>query len=203
MAYGLELTSRLTLAKWWEFTPNFNVYNARINSDNLEQNLSTERWSYFAKINNSFKLPKNISIQLSADYQSRMLLPQSSSGGGGGGRGMGMMFGGGGGFGGGQQTTTQGYINPNYGVDIAIRKDFMKNNAASLTLSVNDIFRTKRYSAHSESDLFVQDIFRRRDWQVFRLNFNWRFGKFDVSLFKRKNLRGEQEMMQSGQQMMQ
>ena len=27
----------------------------------------------------------------------------------------------------------------------------------------------------------------RRDPQIVRLNLNWRFGKFDVSLFKRKN----------------
>ncbi len=40
---------------------------------------------------------------------------------------------------------------------------------------------------HSESAFFVQDVFRRRDPQILRLNFNWRFGKFDANLFKRKN----------------
>ena len=40
----------------------------------------------------------------------------------------------------------------------------------------------------------------RRDPQMLRLNFNWRFGKFDVSLFKRKNLKGEQEGVQNGMQ---
>jgi hypothetical protein len=32
---------------------------------------------------------------------------------------------------------------------------------------------------------------RRRDPRVVRLNFNWRFGKMDASLFKRKNNRSE------------
>jgi hypothetical protein len=32
---------------------------------------------------------------------------------------------------------------------------------------------------------------RRRDPQVFRLNFNYRFGKMDVSLFKRKNTKAD------------
>jgi hypothetical protein len=35
---------------------------------------------------------------------------------------------------------------------------------------------------------------------MLRLNLNWRFGKFDVSLFKRKNIKGEQEGMQNGMQ---
>ncbi|MFM2359667.1 MAG: hypothetical protein RLY16_1660, partial [Bacteroidota bacterium] len=110
-----------------------------------------------------------------------------------GGRGGGMMFGGGG-----NTPTAQGYIEPIYGVDIAIRKDFLKNNAASLTLQMNDIFRTKFNATHSESPFFIQDVSRIRDPQVLRLNFNWRFGKIDVSLFKRKNLRSEMDSMQSG-----
>jgi hypothetical protein len=31
---------------------------------------------------------------------------------------------------------------------------------------------------------------------MIRLNFNWRFGKVDVNLFKRKNMKGEMENMQ-------
>jgi hypothetical protein len=103
-------------------------------------------------------------------------------------------------FGGGQLSTANGYSKANYGADIAIKKEFLKNNAASLSLSVNDIFRTKIYRTHYESIYFIQDNSRRRDPQVFRLNFNYRFGKFDVSLFKRKNLKGEQEGMQNGMQ---
>jgi hypothetical protein len=112
-------------------------------------------------------------------------------------------MGGGGGWGGFVQTTAQGYVNPNYGVDIAIRKDFLKEKRGSLTLSVNDIFKSRVYSTHSESEYFVQDFSRRRDWQVFRLNFNWRFGKFDVSLFKRKNIRSGMDGMSEGMNMQQ
>ena len=100
------------------------------------------------------------------------------------------MFGGGM-FGGGGNSAAQGFIRPNYGVDAAVRFEFLKEKKASLSLNVNDIFRTRKYDAHSESSLFVQDVFRRRDPQVFRLNFNWRFGKFDANLFKRKNNKAE------------
>lgn len=189
-AYGLELTSKNKIASWWDITTNINLYNSQINASNIEANLQSQRVSWFGKINNSFKLPKNYSIQLSGDYQSRTILPQSSSNNG---RGGGM-------FGGSPLATANGYLNPNYGIDIAFKKDFLKNNAASLTLSMNDIFRTKLYSTHAESSFFLQDNIRRRDPQVARLSFNWRFGKFDVSLFKRKNVKGEMEGVQNGMQ---
>jgi len=189
-ALGLELTSKLKPASFWDVTANINFYNSKINGNNIQSSLQNERLSYFGKLNNSFKLPKNYSIQLTGDYTSKTILPSGRGGGGGG-----MMM-----FGGGQQSTANGYTKPNYGVDIAIRKDFLKNNAASLTLAMNDIFRTKVYSTHNESIYFVQDNMRRRDPQMLRLNFNWRFGKFDVSLFKRKNLKGEAESMQNGMQ---
>ncbi len=198
-SYGLEVTGRTPLTKWWDMTTNINFYNATINATNITNaGGSTQRLSYFAKWNNTFKLPKNFSIQLSGDYQSKSVLPQSSgNGGGGGGRGGG---GGGGMFGGGPQPSAQGYVNPNYGFDVAIRKEFLKNKAASLTLSVNDVFKTRKYSYYSYSTIVTQDYSRIRDQQIFRLNFNYRFGKLDVSLFKRKNMRSGMEGVQDAQQ---
>lgn len=190
-AYGLELTAKNKLAAWWDLTSNVNFYNSSINSSNVQGGLDNSRVSYFAKLNNAFKLPKSFSIQLSADYQSKTLLPASRGGGG----GFGGPFGGGG-----QLSTANGFIEPNYGVDIAIRKEFMKNNAASISLSMNDVFRTKKYSTTTEDVYFVQHTERRRDPQILRLNFNYRFGKFDVALFKRKNLKGEAEGVQGGMQ---
>ncbi len=92
-------------------------------------------------------------------------------------------------FGGGIVGTAQGFINPRYGFDLAVRKDWTwkGGNSASLSLSMNDIFRTQLYSTYSESQYFKQTSERRRDPQVARINFNYRFGKLDVSLFKRKN----------------
>ena len=190
-AAGLELVFRNNLTKWWELNLNTNIYYSKINGSNVVPDLENERTSSFTKLNNTFKIKTGWSIQLSGDYQSKSALPvsTSNSGGGGGGRGG---PGGGGGFGGGPSSTAQGYINANYGVDLGLRKDFkIKTNQASISLNINDIFRTRRYFVHSESVGFIQDEWRRRDPQIVRLNFNYRFGKFDVSLFKRKNMRGE------------
>jgi len=119
------------------------------------------------------------------------VLPQSSGGGGGGGRGGG---GGGGWMGGGAQVSAQGYIFPRYAVDFALRKDWTWKNgqSGSLTLSMNDIFRIQLFKTYSESIFFNQISQRRRDPQVLRLNFNYRFGKFDANLFKRKNTKSDQ-----------
>lgn len=197
-SYGLEFTIRNKIATWWDVNTNFNFYHTYLKAGNVPGGVDNDQFSWFVKMNNSFKLPSNFSIQLSGDYQAKTLVAPGGGGnnrGGGGGRGGGMMFGGGG-----NVPTAQGYIKPIYSVDIAIRKDFLKNNAASLTLQVNDIFRTRINATHSESAFFVQDVERLRDPQVFRLNFNWRFGKVDATLFKRKNLRSEQESMQNGMQ---
>lgn len=182
-SYGLEIISRNPFTKWWEVTANANLYNAHIEAGNLQQNLQQEQLTMFAKLNQTFKLPKNFTIQLTADYQTKSVIPQSSGGGGGGGRGGGM----GGGFGGGLQSATQGYIKPQGGVDFAVRKEFGKDKQATLSLNINDIFKTRKYATYSSSSLFTQDDWRIRDWRVVRLTFSYRFGKFDVQLFKRKN----------------
>ena len=191
-SYGLEITSKNPIAKWADVTTNLNFYNARIDNSGLDAALGVnDRWAFFGKMNFNFKLPANFTIQLSGDYQSRTLVPQ---GGGGGGRGPG------GGFFGGSSGAAQGYINPNYGVDFALRKEFMKDKRLAATLSVNDILKSRIYDAHSENSMFIQDMWRRRDARIVRLNLSYRFGKFDVSLFKRKNNRtgteGGDDMMQ-------
>jgi outer membrane receptor protein involved in Fe transport len=192
-AAGLELIFRNTITSWWEINLNTNVYYSKINGSNVVQGLENDQMSSLTKLNNTFRLTKTLSVQLSGEYQSRSALPVSTSNsGGGGGRGPG-------GFMGGPPSTAQGYIDANYGVDFGIRKDFkIKNNQASLSFNINDVFRTRRYRVHSEANLFIQEEWRRRDPQVARLSFSYRFGKFDMNLFKRKNTRTESEGMGGG-----
>jgi outer membrane receptor protein involved in Fe transport len=184
---GLELVSKNKLTKWWDLTSNANLYTSKIDLNDPTQPKQDQFVSWFAKFNNTFKLPKNFTLQLSGEYQSKTVLPPGGSGSGGGGGGRGGMFGGGGGGMFGQTTSSQGYVRANYYVDAGLRYEFLKNKQASLSLNINDIFRTRRSNVHSESAFLTQDVFRRRDPQILRLNFNWRFGKFDANLFKRKN----------------
>jgi outer membrane receptor protein involved in Fe transport len=189
--YGVEFTNKISPVKWWETTVNLNIFNSRINATIPGQpELIQEQLSWFLKFNNTFKVMKGLSVQLSGDYQAKTVLPPSSGGGGRGG------FGGGGGmmFGGGPQSGAQGYNLPRFGFDLAIRKEFTWKNGQSgnLTLSMNDVFRSQVFQQFSESTFFNQVSQRRRDPQVVRLNFSYRFGKFDASLFKRKNTKADQ-----------
>jgi outer membrane receptor protein involved in Fe transport len=197
-SYGIELTNKMPVTKWWDVTLNVNIYNAILNATLPNETVNNSLVSGFAKMNNNFKVAKGWSVQFSGDYQAKSLIPQNS-GFGGGGRG-GMMFGGG------PQAFATGYILPRYGFDLSVRKDWTWKNGqiGSLTLSMNDIFRTQLYkttaSSNFGSEVLVQDVERRRDPQILRLNFSYRFGKFDVNLFKRKNTRADQS---GGMDMMQ
>ncbi len=190
VSYGSELTGQFYPAKWLDFTTNVNIYNSSINAADSATSQNS-LWSWFGKFNSNFKLPANFTTQLSATYQAKTNL--TPGGGGGFGGPPGARGGSGGGPGGGPggfgqaQSASQGYIRPFYGVDIGVKKSFLKNNAASATISFSDIFRTRKTDQHSESQYFVQDYNRLRDPQMVRLTLAYRFGKIDANLFKRKN----------------
>lgn len=76
----------------------------------------------------------------------------------------------------------------------------LKNNAASVTLAVNDIFRTRINHQFTYSEFYNREAIRYPDNPMVRMTFSYRFGKMDMSLFKRKNMKGEAEGMQGGMQ---
>jgi len=172
---GGEITTTNTLTKWWDITLNINVYNAHINTNNLNEPSQPALWSYFGKFNSNFKLPWNVTIQLTAIYQSKTNLPVNTNQNQ---------------FGPPNSTTqssSQGYIKPFGGIDLAVKKTFLKNQAASITASMSDIFRTRWSDQYSTSQFFAQEYDRLKDPQLFRLVFAYRFGKMDLNLFKRKD----------------
>jgi ferric enterobactin receptor len=187
-SYGAELTTLNSITKWWELTTNINLYNSKINTSNVPNATPQQSLlSWFGKINNNFKLGDNFTLQLSGTYQSKTNLPVNQN------QGMqgppGMLA----------QSSSQGFIKPFWGVDFAIRKSFLKNNAAAVSLGMSDIFRTmKNEQISSSPGIFYQDYSRLNNPQLVRLNFTYHFGKMDVSLFKRqiKNS-GSQDAMQA------
>ncbi|MFN6375546.1 MAG: TonB-dependent receptor domain-containing protein [Chitinophagia bacterium] len=193
-AYGLEISARNPVLKWLEFSSTITLYNSGINGINLTQELIDNLWSFTARINTTFKFPSNWNMQINTNYRSKTILPRGSAD---------VIVGGGSSFGAFVQTTAQGYVDAVYGIDFALRKEFMKDRKASLSLSISDVLRTRVNSIHVKSPFFTQDISRRRDWQILRLNFTWRFGKFNAILFKRKNQRIGTEGIQDAMQQMQ
>ncbi len=191
-SYGAEVTAINKLTKWWDLTTNINVYQSKINTSNIANTASQDAMlSWFGKLNSTFKLPKSFSIQLSADYQSKTNLPINNNQGG---PGRGGPFGQ-------AQSSSQGYINSFWGTDVAVRKSFLKNNAATVSVSMSDIFRTRIQDQYSESPYFIQNYSRLNNPQMVRVNFTYHFGKMDMSLFKRQNNKasGTQDVMQMAQ----
>ncbi|MEM6805382.1 MAG: outer membrane beta-barrel protein, partial [Bacteroidota bacterium] len=131
-----------------------------------------EQFTWFIKENLVIKLPGQFRLQITGEYQSPAAFIPSE-----GGRRFGWR---------GVNNTAQGFRKEFWFVDAAVRKDLFKRKA-SLTVSIRDIFRSRRTGSYTESEFFIQDSWRIRNPQVVRVNFSYRFGKPDMSLFKRKN----------------
>jgi outer membrane receptor protein involved in Fe transport len=189
--YGLELSNKTAVTKWWDLNLSFNLFKSAINATIPGQNVNNDLTSWFSKMNNTFKLPNGFSYQFSGQYQAKTILPPGGNSAGGGGRGFG--GGPGGGFGG-PQSTAQGYNFPSYDFDMAIKKDWTLSGGrtASLSFSVSDVFKTRVNKTYSESAFFTQTVSRVRDQQMYRINFSYRFGKFDVNLLRRKSNKGDE-----------
>lgn len=186
-AYGVELTMKNSFFGWLDLTHNVNVYQQEVDATNVESALKVSRMSAFVKETVQVKLPKGFSLQFNGEYRTKAsFTPVTNND----------PFRGGGGMP--SQNTAQGYTKSYWFVDASVRKDFLKNQA-SLTLSVQDVFASRKMGSYTTTDFFNQDVFRIMNPQLVRLNFSYRFGKMDTSLFTRKNNR----MNMQGSDMMQ
>ncbi|NJB85855.1 outer membrane receptor for ferrienterochelin and colicin [Lewinella marina] len=173
-AYGAEATLKTNLFGWLDLTSNLNVYQSNVNASNLEAGLQVNRMSAFLKETAQIRLPNNFALQLNGEYRSQASFTPTTNN---------DAFRGGGG---GTQNTAQGYTQSVWFVDASLRKSFW-DNAASLTLSVQDVFGSREFGTFTQTDFFSQETSRLMNPQTVRLNFAYRFGKMDTSLFQRKN----------------
>ncbi|HEV2353746.1 MAG TPA: outer membrane beta-barrel protein, partial [Puia sp.] len=168
---GAELTGQVSLTRWWDLSSNVNLYQSRINVGSTDGVAQQALWSWFGKLNTSFRLPSGFSMQLSGMYQSKTNLPVNTNGNQPGPPNMQ------------SQSASQGYIRPYYEADIAIKKTFLANKLA-MALSFSDIFRSRHQDQYTYSGYFTQEYDRLRDPQMLRLNLTYSFGKVDASLFR-------------------
>lgn len=162
--YGAEFTYTNSLKAWWDLTADLNFYNAAIEVE--ETTPSESLWTIFGKLNNTFNLAKNWSLQLAFEYQGKSNMPVTQNQGWGPPSQV--------------QSASQGYIKPFYGVDFAVKKSFLKNQAASVTLAVNDVFRSRGNTIVSSGEGFSQNYYRLSNPQLIKLNVSYRFGKTDT-----------------------
>ncbi len=79
-------------------------------------------------------------------------------------------------------------------MDFALKKDIGRNS--SFTFSINDVFNSRKRVSYLDTPLFIQESLRRREVRNFRLNYQYRFGKMDASLFNRKKRNQQQNQQQ-------
>ncbi|MRG44176.1 outer membrane beta-barrel protein [Chitinophaga sp. SYP-B3965] len=85
-----------------------------------------------------------------------------------------------------RQINPQGEEAPEYQVDLAMKKDFLKKKNFSVSLGVTDIFNTDRDLSWTTTTFSSSERYRKRVSRELRVNLSWRFGKMDTKLFKKK-----------------
>jgi outer membrane receptor protein involved in Fe transport len=72
----------------------------------------------------------------------------------------------------------QGKILPSGGMDVAIKRDFLKNNAGTLVFSLADVFNTERSRTDNYTPgVFFQDAITKPQTRVLKINFTYSFGR--------------------------
>jgi hypothetical protein len=71
--------------------------------------------------------------------------------------------------------TSQGTLKPIYSVDLALKKDILKDRG-SLTLRVSDIFNTNQINVRAYGDGLFLDLTSKRESRIAFLAFVYRFG---------------------------
>ncbi|MBS1748725.1 MAG: TonB-dependent receptor [Bacteroidetes bacterium] len=167
--YGAELVVQHKIGSNFDITPSVTLQYRTTKADVSNINLSNNGFNWHAKLISSYKIKtKQSKIFNNLGFQ---LTAEYESG----------------------RIIPQGKTLPKYDIDVAIRKEFLKNNRGSITLAVNDLLNSDRWGNIYDTETFYQESYRRWNVRNFRLTFSYKFGKADFSLFNRKRSNGGDE----------
>lgn len=160
--YGAEFTLQHKLGPNFDLTPTVNLQyrTVKANVDNLD--LSNEGFNWEAKLISNYKI-----VTTSPSFFNNIgfqLTGEYES----------------------AEVIPQGRRKPQYSADFAVRKDFLKNNKATVTFAINDVFNTRRWGTIYDTDQFYQDSYRRWNVRSFRISFSYKFGDANFSLSRRE-----------------
>ncbi|GAO43394.1 outer membrane beta-barrel family protein [Flavihumibacter petaseus] len=159
---GVEMTLQQRFGKNFDITPNINGQYRDVKATVNDVNLSNYGFNWSAKLMANYRVvTPTAPLVNNISFQ---LSGQYES----------------------SRVTPQGKQLEQYGIDFAIRKDFLKNKAGSLVFNVNDVLNSRRFGSITDTESFYQDSYRRWNVRTFRLTFSYRFGSSDLDLFKRR-----------------
>jgi outer membrane receptor protein involved in Fe transport len=158
--WGSELTLQQKVGQHLDVTPTVDLQYKKVKSNVNNVDLSNEGFNWEAKLIINYRVVSKSAIWNKWSFQ-----------------------------------TTGGYESPEvvaqgkrkemYGVDLGLRKEFLKNKAI-FTFNINDVFNSRKRGSISETENFYQDSYRRWDVRSFRATLTYKFGKADFQLFKKE-----------------
>ncbi|MGK2862976.1 MAG: outer membrane beta-barrel protein [Chitinophagaceae bacterium] len=166
--YGAEFVLQHKINKNFNITPSLDLQYRTVKAKVNDLDLSNKGFSWEAQLTSDYKiLTKNKSVFNNLSFQ---LMGEYES----------------------AEVIPQGKRKPQFEVDFAMRKDFLKDKKAAITFGINDLFNTQRWGTIYDTESFYQDSYRRWNVRNFRITFSYKFGKADFSLLNRNN-RGSRE----------
>ena len=166
---GAELTLQHKIGENFDLTPSVDMQYRVVNAEVGDLNLSNEGFTWEGKLTMNYKLgAERASLWRDLGFQ---LMGEYES----------------------REVTAQGFNKPQYRVDFALRKDFLKDKKASFTFNINDVFNSHQFINVYDTDNFYQESYRRRNVRTFRLTLTYKFGKQDFTLNRRSEDRGDRD----------
>ena len=159
---GVELTLQQKITSNFDITPSASLSYRKVIADVGKLNLSNEGFDWNGKITVNYKVvtkkPGNVFNKVGMQLSGGYRSPR---------------------------VLPQGKRLENFNADFAAKKDFLKNDKATFTFSVNDIFDSQRFGVIYDTDNFYQETYRRRSVRGFRVSLSYKFGDANFSLFKK------------------
>lgn len=166
--WGAELTLQQKITDNFDITPTIDMQYTSVKVNNDELNLSNEGFNFETKLILNYRVASRAKW---LDKLSFQVTGEYES----------------------PDIEPQGKNKEQYVVDAGFRKDFLKDNKATLTFNINDVFNTRRFGSIYDTENFYQDSYRRWNVRSFRVTLSYRFGNANFSLFRRNGERRDDD----------
>lgn len=167
--YGAEFTLQHSIGKNFDITPNVDLEYRTVNAKVNKLDLSNEGFNWEAGLIINYKIEtvkKSLFNNLGFQLNGNYESPQ---------------------------VIPQGRQIAEFDVDLAIRKDFLKDKKAAVTFALNDVFNSRRSGTIYDTEQFYQDSYRRGNVRNFRISITYKFGDANFSFSKKGNGDGDDE----------
>lgn len=157
--WGSELTLQQKVGQQLDITPTVDLQYKKVKSNVNNVNLSNEGFNWEAKLIVNYRVVSKTALWNKWSFQATGGYESP-------------------------EVIAQGKRKEMYGVDLGLRKEFLKNKA-TFTFNINDVFNSRKRGTINDTENFYQDSYHRWDVRSFRATLTYKFGKADFQLFKR------------------